>query len=157
MSDVKKVEPLSHRNICNYKQKGSFFLVTVSPDVCVQDLLDPAFWAHVSGANFLGDCNIVYVTWEDGAQFAQLYVREYQRTSARMELILHSDFRNKSKKPVPKKDGDKKPDPKFRVFWAGPNGLYRVIRISDDQVMMSDIKDKDKALAEMEKLEISHS
>lgn len=110
--------------------------VTVDPDTTVDDLLHPAFWAHVSGVTFSGSNNLVNVYWEDRSQIAFLYVRYYDNVSAKMELLDHKVFGEKVTLSAPDK---------YDVKWGGPNNKFKVIRKSDGQTIRENLSSKEDA------------
>jgi len=118
--------------------------VTVSPETKIEDLLTPSFWTHVSDSTFSGENNIVNVYWEDKSQVAFLYVRYYDNTSAKMELLDHKVFGDKVDIVAPEK---------YEIKWSGPNTRFRIIRLSDGQVLRENLSSKDDAALFVKELE----
>lgn len=110
--------------------------VTVDVETSVDDLKNPMFWSHVSGATFHGPNNIVNVYWEDKSQLAVLYVRYYDQTSAKMEVLEHYVFDKASTIVSPDK---------YEVKWSGPNTKFKVIRLADGQTIKEGISSKEDA------------
>jgi len=139
--------PLSVRNITPFNVRGTQYIVDVEPDVCIEDLQDPKYWTHVAGTEFKGDIVILHVYWQDRMQYARLFVRDYGHAYAAVEVLEHHKF------------GKVKPeiaavvDPKFKAVWQNPSHRYKIVRISDGEVMIPFVDKKDEAAREVAKLE----
>ena len=106
--------------------------VTVLRETTLEDILRPEYWANVSGNTFFHhEHNIVSVYWEDDAQFAQLFVRQSGANFAIMEVLNHWNFDEKNE--INQKD-------LYDVKWTGPSTKFRIIRISDNQIMKDGFK-----------------
>jgi hypothetical protein len=140
MSAVKKpsntARKLMQRDIAPFSSRGLVHHVTVAPEVTIDEILDPVFWTHVAGATFRGVYNEVIVEWEDKSAMARLYVRQYDSSFAKMELLEHHQFDNGSLIPISEK---------YNIQWMGPFAKYRVVRKEDGQVMRENILSKKDA------------
>jgi hypothetical protein len=111
--------------------------VVVPAETTVEDLLNPIFWSHVAGSTFHGDMNFVLVHWEDRSQLAELYVRQYYSTSAKMELLKHYEFDKSDVLIVPDK---------YEVKWTGPHTKFRITRKEDNQIIQDGFGLRDDAV-----------
>jgi hypothetical protein len=102
-----------------------------------EDLLKPAFWAHV--APKLRPGAIVLVRAEDNSFFAQLFVVDSGRTWAKMHILLFVEMDAVASPEIPSGDGE------FTVKWAGPQAKFRVTRVSDKAVMKDGFPNKNEA------------
>lgn len=104
---------------------------TVSPDVSLKDVLEPAFWANV--ARKLQPHHRVVVDCEDGSWSAKLFVREAERAAARMGVESFVDF--DKAKSAPKLEPEAVEE--YEIKWRGPQHKHVVVRKSDTQEMIS--------------------
>lgn len=108
--------------------------LTVPPDVGMDQILLPEFWAHVA-VRQLRPFDDVRVFCEDGSWTALLFAREVERATARMGVIWHRNFDEADCAPelIPAESEE------YKVKWRGPQIKFVVIRKSDKQEMIRNI------------------
>ena len=131
-------EPLNVRNKPTRSQINRVeWDVTVPYKTALDDLLDPKFWANVSGDTFYQHRhNKVAVHWEGGKQYAELYVRQSAPNFAVMALLGHWTFSPDQEMAQPDL---------YSVSYTGPVTKYRVVRKSDMQHMRDGLESEDVA------------
>jgi hypothetical protein len=111
--------------------------VTVDKDTTLEDLLQPSYWTNVAGNTFSGPNNFVTVYWEDRTKLAFLYVRQYEPTFAKMEVISYHEFDKAKKLEAPEQ---------FAVTFIGPIEKFRITRKEDGQTIREGFASKEDAL-----------
>lgn len=106
--------------------------VTVPPDVGMDQILLPEFWAHVA-VRQLRPFDFVVIFWEDGSQLAELFAREVERGGARMGVWKYKNFEEEDNVPELTPAAREQYEVKFR----GPQHKYVVVRMSDRREMIS--------------------
>jgi hypothetical protein len=92
----------------------------------VEDLLAPAFWAHV--ARHLRPSTTLQVHWDDGTRFCELYVLAAGRNWASMSLLRDHEL---TKPHIPAKANS------YDVSFNGPVDKFRVTRRPDNAVIQA--------------------
>lgn len=106
----------------------------VPPDVGMDQLLLPEFWAHVA-VRQLKPFDDVRVSCEDGSWTALLFAREVERAAARMGVIWYKNFDEAD--CAPKLTPAEREE--YEVKYRGPQIKHVVIRKSDKQEMIRNI------------------
>lgn len=117
-----------------------------------KELLKPDTWAHVSNMVRTGD--IIEVTAQDGAWFAEVYVRFAKSLDVRTALLRVVVFDEEAKEVASVESGTKGKKPSaedFEIKRYGNRGRFRVVRLSDGVSMKDDLT---KVEAEMFVLEM---
>lgn len=106
----------------------------VPPDVGMDQLMLPEFWAHVA-LRQLKPFDDVRVSCEDGSWTVLLFAREVERAAARMGVIWYKNFDEADCAPelIPAESEE------YKVKWRGPQIKFVVIRLSDKQEMIRNI------------------
>lgn len=128
------------------EHKRHDWVADVAPDVTVEDVLNPAFWAHVSEQ--MDPLDTIEVRWEDGSKIVQLRVLWCERAFAKVKLISKEDLGDLSANAEAKSE-------LYRVEWKGPTMRHAVIRNSDNAILQSGFRERVLAaawLSEHEKL-----
>ena len=108
------------------------FVVDVPVGVTVEQMLEPAFWAHV--ASQMDPFDHIEARAEDGSWIAYFVVRMCERNYAKVALDRVLSFEGQvSEAPI---------STKHRIEWKGPHHRYCVIRLSDSQMVSSQHKTK---------------
>ena len=105
----------------------------------IEEMLAPDYWAHV--AKNLKPGSRIEVTAEDGAWFAELYVRRASANAALVVVLRHYDFEAMSK-PAQVPAADTHPD--FTVKFRGGAG-WSVVRNSDKAIMFEKGETREQA------------
>jgi hypothetical protein len=113
------------------------FAVTVEPEINLDDLLKPEYWAEV--AMYLNPGDIVDVRWDDGKFYCRLYVNQCSRTYANMYVLGHHDLRLGKENETDILDG-------YIYKWRGPHHRHCIVRVKDGAVMTSEQPSKEDAL-----------
>lgn len=103
------------------------FVVTPEKGVEVNDLLQPAYWAHI--ATKFRPYDEVTVIPEDGSFYAKLLVIACDRLWAKMHLLEDHDL-TPTRKDMPQVEFDG-----YAVEWKGPLSRFAAIRKSDGVVL----------------------
>jgi len=110
-------------NLAEYVRQD--WVVNAEEGISVEQVEDPAYWAHTS-AKFK-PYDHIEVRAEDGAWVAQFIVLDCSRTWARLFKI---DYHKLTTSDVSMTQAIK-----HEVKWKGPQRKYAVIRISDSAVI----------------------
>ncbi len=100
-----------------------------------EDILDPSYWAHISGK--LRPTDRIEVYAEDGAYFAELIVRTSGRLTAQVALLRKVDL-----DPADQAS----PAVGHEVRWRGPHHKHAVVRMKDNQPIQTGFETKESAL-----------
>jgi hypothetical protein len=90
----------------------------------VEDLHQPVFWANV--ARHLRPSSTVEIHWDDGSQFAEVYVLSAGRNWASISLLRHRTL----EKPLLPQQAHQ-----YGIAYNGPVDKYRVSRLNDNAVI----------------------
>ena len=108
------------------------WVVDVPVGVSVEQLLDPAFWAHV--ASQMDPFDHIEARAEDGSWIAYLVVRICERNYAKVSIDRVLEFSDQvAEAPV---------STKHKIEWKGPHHKYVVIRLADSQAVQSGFKSR---------------
>ncbi len=133
----RKIPTLLPDGIGLAESKRHDWVVSVSMDTTADDILDPAFWAHV--CEHFVPLDTIEVRWEDGSLIHNLRVLWCERTYANVKLVSIE----KLGEIVPKSDLESK---RFKAEWRS-NLKWTVIRKTDRQIVASGFHDKAQAAA----------
>ena len=101
------------------------WVVNAEEGVSVEQVSDPAYWAHVS-AKFK-PYDHIEVRAEDGAWIATFLVLDCSRTFARLHLLSHHKLTTR--------DVAQTQTAKHEVKWKGPQHKHCVIRLADNAII----------------------
>lgn len=108
--------------------------------VTLDQVLDPAYWAHVAVSLKKGD--LIHVLPDNDAYFAELLVMSSQKLTAKVALLraisLNGDVQ------VPAEDSG------FELKFRGPSARWSIIRKSDREVIKEQMSTKEEAASELE-------
>jgi len=105
----------------------------------IDDALQPAFWAHVAHKLRQGD--LIRILPERGDYYALLMVRTVGKAYANVTLLHKVEFDGAEAAPAVASVGDE-----FEVKWSGPSTKFRVVRVSDKQIMHDGFAAKEDAV-----------
>ena len=123
----RKVEQLGAQNIKPAEFIRAQHAATIPIGTNAEDLLDPAYWAHV--ASQLKPWDRIEARAVDGTWFAEYLVLDVGRTFAQIHLLSKHNLT--SQDVALTKINDMSP---FEIRWRGPR-LWSVVRKADDAVM----------------------
>lgn len=127
------------------EDKRHDWIADVEPGTQVEDVLDPAFWAHTAVG--MDPYDHIEVRTQDGTWIAYLIVLFAERNWAR--VVLDKVIRIEQNTEVPEESV------KNRVEYKGAIHKFSVIRISDSQVLHDGFKTRDDASAWLRNFEKS--
>lgn len=133
-ADEKKARQVSPQRVGLAEHRRQDYVVDAEEGTDVSELLDPAYWAHVSAG--FQQFDRVEVRMETGEWIAELVVLQSGRNWAQMFLLAKHDL-VKSAVPIPAS--------KYRVEWKGPARKHVVIRSLDSQVLQEGFPTKVEA------------
>lgn len=113
------------------------WIVDAEEGTTVQEVLDPAFWAHCAADMSIYDR--IDVRLETGEWLLELFVLDVGRNYARVYLAHKHDFSDvetaaAATQPITHK-----------VAWKGPHRKYVVIRLSDSAAIQEGFNEKSSA------------
>lgn len=111
------------------------FVVDAEAGTTLDQLMDPAFWSHVSQQ--MDPFDHIEVRSEDGAWIAYLVVLFAERNYARVAMDRVIMIEQNTEAPAA--------SVRHRVEWKGPHYRFAVIRASDDQMLEKGFKTKFEA------------
>lgn len=111
--------------------------VTPDPRTHREDLLLGEYWANIAAK--LAPGARIEAHWQDGSAYGEYYVRRKSGNFVEVFELLYVKFPGMSDMP--------KNLPNYKVEFAGPAALWRVIRISDKRVMKDRFTDEFTAYA----------
>lgn len=114
-------------------------VITPHHGTTVDQLLDPAYWTHVSAKMHAGDH--IEAVAEDGSWFAELFVVRAERNWAKVALLRKVDLVATSVEVNPADFEE------FYVKWSGPVSKFRVHRKKDKEVLRDGFESADTANA----------
>lgn len=117
------------------ESKRHDWVVDVENDVTLDQVLEPAFWAHTAQQMVSGDH--IEVRPEDFSWVAYLIVHYAERTYAK--VVVDRVVKIEQKLDMPEVSV------KHKVEWKGPMHKFGVIRISDSQMLQSGFKTRGEA------------
>ncbi|EKN3611527.1 hypothetical protein NUG10_002555 [Yersinia enterocolitica] len=118
------------------------FSVTAKHGQSFEDFKDPDSWAHV--ANTLRKFDRVEIVAEDGSFFAEGIVTKVTKVSAHIHFFTHVELSKSAESSVKK-------DLAYNCEFAGPH-KWRIIRISDQEIVEKGIETKEDAQDKVDKL-----
>jgi hypothetical protein len=119
------------------------WVADVEVGVKVEDLANPAFWAHVSSK--MRPYDHVEVRAEDGTWMAQLLVLACDRNWAKLHLLHHHNLTTS--------DVSLSQAAKYDVQYKGPHKKHCVVRLADGEEIKTGISTKDEAHGVMREYE----
>ena len=111
------------------------YAVTLPPEHVHDDLLDPAYWAHV--AVQLQPGNILEVRTDNGSHYGRFYVTECSRNHAKLFELEWVKI---------EKDATEIPDDVYVYAWKGPTLKHCIIRKSDGAIIHEQMPSKADAM-----------
>lgn len=112
------------------------FVVHVPEEHTVEDLLEPAYWAHVAGARAMQRFDRIEARAETGEWVADLLVVSAGRNWANVKLLATHDMTATASKATP--------EARHTVKLRGPH-KWCVMRISDGAVIQQGLETKQAA------------
>lgn len=108
---------------------------SVPDNVEFNEVLSPSYWTNNAVMLKIGDH--VEVFCENGSYYAELIVRNCDRLSALMGVLVHVDFTESAVLD--------EIDPEFEIGFAGPSHMWRVVRKSDKEVVKFGFQSREEA------------
>lgn len=122
----RKIEQLLHTDLLQEGFGSTQYDAIARGETKPEDVMDPAFWAHV--APTLKPWDVIRVHHEDGSWYLQALVVDAQKSGAQVEILVSKDLRSKVSIPA-------EILMRYEVVHRGPRG-WSVIRKSDRSVMV---------------------
>ena len=122
------------------ESKRHDWVVDIDPDLPLEAIVEPAFWAHC--AFQMEPSDVIEARWEDGTKIAHLRVQFCERTYARVKLISVEELGETITEAPPS-------SMLHEIEWKGPQMKFAVIRLSDKMVVQSGFKQRTQAAAWM--------
>lgn len=143
-ADAKRAVILNPQRMTLAEQCRQDWVVNAEAGTTVQDVLDPAYWAHM--AVQMQPFDRIDVRLETGEWMLQLLVINHGRNWAQVHLLHHYDLAKRAE-TMPSAQ-------KHSVEWKGPQLKWCVIRLADSEAVMKELASKQAAaewLAQHEK------
>lgn len=110
-------------------------VASIEPGLTLEDVQDPAFFAHV--AKRMRECDHIEVRTDDKAWFAELFVVEVGQMFVKTALLRYVELSGGAKvksadKPT---QSDAAPAAGFATVWKGPHKRFCVVRESDKAIV----------------------
>ena len=142
MADPKRTLILNPQRIGLAEQMRQDWVVNAEEGTTINDVLDPAYWAHCSAR--MQPYDHIEVRLETGEWLLNLVVQDVGRNYARVFLASKLDFA----------DSDISAPPAaaitHKVEWKGPQRKHVVVRLADGAIIQEGISDKAAAFLWME-------
>lgn len=134
----------------------NLFSVSLEPAEKFEDLLDPAYWAHIAAKLRVHDR--VEVVAADGTWFAELIVSATANTWAKMSVLRFVELEpckmpdaavkaaKEQKQSTPNREAA------FYREWDAKAQAHRIVRRADKEVVAAGIKDRAEADAKVDLL-----
>ena len=110
-----------------------------------EEMLKPEYWTHV--AKQLKPGTIIQAVPEDGLWFAEFYVVAASRTWAKVSLLRFHELSEIATPDVVDKGAE------YKVEWGGAVHKWRLVRLSDKQVIKKEMQSKEDAQLALVNLE----
>lgn len=110
----------------------------------LEDIRTPEFYKLLSAKVRAGD--VIHAAWEDGSGFVILYVRATNTGALVVHPVAGGLFRDESDEaiePLPQPGVDEMDG--VRVEWAGDQDLWRVVRVSDGEIIKKGLGEQREA------------
>ena len=128
MADTKRVVILNPTRFQAAEYARQDWVVNVEDGTTINDVLDPAYWAHVSAQ--MKPYDRIEARLESGEWLLELLVLSADRNWARVHVLQKYDL-VATEQVAP-------PAQKYIVKWRGPQHKHSVVRISDGEVISKD-------------------
>lgn len=128
------MQPIQENRFSDASYKRNLWNVIIPHDVPFEDVENPSYWAHV--AQKLRPMDRIEVFREDGTEWAELLVVMTDRVSAKVVVLNRVALERAAVEDS---------DPQYRIEWAGPHHKFRVVRVSDKEVIQSGFDSRDLA------------
>lgn len=127
-----------HASRCQLaEQSRNIHSVVLEPGTTLDNLKDPAFWAHVSGPKNFRPMDRIEAMPEDGSFWAELLVLSAGPLFAKVYVMRHYEIGEV---------GTTSMSDAFAVAWKGPLRQHAVIRVKDNAIMQDKFANKEAAL-----------
>lgn len=123
--------------------RSETWLATPESGTKIEDMLQPSYWAHVSGR--LKPLSKIDVYPESGEFFATLLVVRASRTEAVVKLLYINRFDETGTSELPETSGESDDIEELEVTWGGPSSKFRVVRKKDKVVLKDGFSSKEEA------------
>ena len=123
------------------ESKRHDWVIDIEPKLTLDEILEPAFWAHVAPS--MEPLDKIEARWEDGSMVANIRVLYCERTYAKVALIDKEQY-GEIATEVPESSL------KHRIEYKGTTLKHAVIRNSDNAVVQSGFKERTQAISWMQ-------
>ncbi len=120
------------------------WVVNAEDGTTVEDLKDPAYWAHV--ASDMQQYDRVEVREETGQWIVDLIITGVGRNWASVLIVAKHDLTGGTAAVAPE-------SPKYKVMWRGPQHKWCVKRLSDNEVLQAGMESEIAGTAWLEQYE----
>lgn len=128
MAETKRVVILNPQRMLQSEYARQDWVINAEEGTSISDVLDPAYWAHVSAQ--MKPYDRAEVRLETGEWMLELLVLTSERNWARVHLLQKYDL-VATEQVAP-------PAQKHLVKWRGPQHKHCVVRIADNEVLSKD-------------------
>lgn len=135
-----KLSPSQQRiNLVEYRRQH--WLATPEAGTTKENILDPAYWAHVSGR--MKPMDLIDVLIEDGSAFYQLMVTSANRIEARVLVLFEKNLTEQEQKEFHEPAGTLAS--LYEAKWQGPSEKWIVLRVKDKHKVRTGFGSKEEA------------
>lgn len=118
------MQPITENRFSEASYKRNYWNIILPFDAPYEDLFAPGYWSHI--AEKLRPMDRIEVFREDGTEWAELLVTLTDRVSAKVIELNRVSLEKEDPVAV---------DPEYSIAWAGPHHKFRIIRLSDKEVV----------------------
>lgn len=129
--------PLISPRLQEAEYERRVFVATPEAGTKLEEMLSPGYWAHV--APRLTPWSRIEVRAEDGAFYAEMLVLSCERNWAKMFVLNKYDLIPADLMMMPSASDE------FKIEFAGPHHKWRVVRLSDKEVLRTGYQTKEEA------------
>ena len=120
------------------------WVINAEEGTTVDDLKEPAYWAHTSQQ--LQQFDRIEVREETGAWIVDLIVTGAGRNWASVKVIAKHDLTDTTAAPAA-------PSPKYRVMWRGAQHKWCVKRLADNEILQAGMPSEAAGVAWLDQYE----
>lgn len=121
----------------------NIFAVTPEHGTTLEDIKEPAYWAHTAAK--LHPTDRIEVTAEDGSWFAELFVASCGRNWAKVSVLRYHELSESSPTDAAVESSAEGLENDFYVLWRGQTHQHCVMRAEDKAVVKTGFTSKKDA------------
>ena len=137
LEQVKRDLTLSPTNCALAEQWRQDWVISAEAGTNIEDVLRPAYWAHVAAQ--MQKFDRIEVRLITGEWTADLIVKDVGRNWAAMHLIKQHMLDDQKMEDLPAQEHE--------VIWRGPTHKHAVKRLSDGAILQEGFSNKSEAIA----------